>query len=448
MQDPQPTVLFVDDEAPILSALRRLFRPCGYRLLQAGGGAEALALMATQPVDLVVSDMRMPGMDGAEFLQRVRERWPQTQRVVLSGYADIGSTIAAINRGAIHRYVAKPWDDQELQEVVSEALQRCALEHENRRLQALTQAQNQALQQANDALEARVQARTAELEQLNSMLEAAYTEVEHNFHLSLDVFAGVLELREQGAAGMAREVATLARDTGAQLGLPPRELQDLHAAGLLHGIGRLALPDALLRRPLSALSTGELMRYRRHPLAAETALMPLVALRRASRLIRAQFERVDGQGTPDGLAGADLPLAAQALAASIDYWGLRRGRMSEQSHTVASALQVLRGQRGSHYEARVVDALCAALQARPQAEDDPGIDIDALQPGMVLSRDLISPRGTLLLACGFRFEPGVIRRLQELVRREQLSLRLHVQDASAAPQPAPKGTAAPAPLAA
>jgi response regulator RpfG family c-di-GMP phosphodiesterase len=447
MSHPPPTVLFVDDEAPILSALRRLFRPCGYTLLLAGSGAEALALLAQQPVDLVVSDMRMPGMNGAEFLQQVRERWPQTQRVLLTGYADISSTIAAINHGAIHRYVSKPWDDEDLLAVVREGLERSALMQENRRLQALTEAQNEALQQANQTLESRVAARTAELEQLNGMLEAAYGEMEHNFRLSLEVFAGLLELHEQGAAGLAREVAALARDTGAQLGLAPRELQDLYAAGLLHGIGRLSLPEALLRRPLSALSADELARYRRHPLAGEAALLPMAALQRVARLVRAQLERVDGQGTPDGLGGDDLPLTAQVLSASLDYCSLRAGRLSERRHTAESALQVLRGQRGTHQLPRVVEALDAALQARPDRAAQAGIEVQALQPGMVLSRDLIGPRGTLLLAAGFCFEQRVIHKVQELVRREGLDLRLHVQWADGRPVPAPAstpGSAAPA----
>src|SRR5476649_2848238 len=111
-ESPSPapqTLLLVDDEPSILSALRRLFRPQGYRVLTAEGGAAALELVRDDTVDLVISDMRMPGMDGAQFLEKLRKLQPQAIRILLTGYADISSTIAAINGGEIHRYIAKPW---------------------------------------------------------------------------------------------------------------------------------------------------------------------------------------------------------------------------------------------------------------------------------------------------------------------------------------------------
>jgi response regulator RpfG family c-di-GMP phosphodiesterase len=106
-------VLAVDDEPSILSAIKRLFRGQGWEVLTATSGKEALALLEQEPVALVVSDMRMPEMDGAQFLEQVFVRWPDTKRILLTGYADATATIAAINRGKIWRYVAKPWNDDE-----------------------------------------------------------------------------------------------------------------------------------------------------------------------------------------------------------------------------------------------------------------------------------------------------------------------------------------------
>ena len=111
---PPWTVLAVDDEPNILAALRRLFRNTGWRILTAGHAEEALAQLAAEPVDAVLSDMRMPGTDGVQLLERVSLGWPSTARLLLTGEADLGSTIAAINRGRLHRYVSKPWNDDEL----------------------------------------------------------------------------------------------------------------------------------------------------------------------------------------------------------------------------------------------------------------------------------------------------------------------------------------------
>jgi response regulator RpfG family c-di-GMP phosphodiesterase len=135
-------ILCVDDEPNILSSLRRLFRPQGYQVFTAESGAEGLKLLEAEQVDVVISDMRMPEMDGARFLEQVRARWPDTLRMLLTGYADIQSILDAINRGEIYRYITKPWDDNDILLIVRHALERKALEVEKQRLEALTQEQN------------------------------------------------------------------------------------------------------------------------------------------------------------------------------------------------------------------------------------------------------------------------------------------------------------------
>ncbi len=274
-QTPQVTILLVDDEPSILSALRRLFRPQGYRILMAEGGAAALELAATDTIDLVISDMRMPQMDGAQFLQRMRSLQPDAMRILLTGYADINSTIAAINGGEIHRYIAKPWDDNDIVLVVREALARRQLEMRNRQLAEIVQKQNDELLGLNAGLEDRVRQRTAEIEQINDMLTVAYDELKSNFMLSMQIFAGLMELRHNGMSGQSRRVAALARRTCVHLKLDERLSHDIHVAALLHNIGKIGFPDSLLNRPISTLNSEDVARYRKHPLNAETALMPL-----------------------------------------------------------------------------------------------------------------------------------------------------------------------------
>jgi response regulator RpfG family c-di-GMP phosphodiesterase len=157
------TLLFVDDEANILSALKRLFRPHGYRIFTAGGGAEGLEIMARESVDLVVSDMRMPEMNGAQFLEQVRLNWPETVRILLTGYAEIGATIDAINKGQIYRYISKPWEDNDIVIAVQHALERKLLQREKQRLELLTKKQNEELRELNESLEDKVKARTEEV---------------------------------------------------------------------------------------------------------------------------------------------------------------------------------------------------------------------------------------------------------------------------------------------
>jgi adenylate cyclase len=115
-EDPRaiPVVLLVDDEPSILSALRRSLRATRYDVLTADSGAAALDMLASTEVDLIISDMRMPYMNGAEFLARAQALYPDTMRVLLTGYSEVDSVVRAINEGGVYRYLNKPWDDQDL----------------------------------------------------------------------------------------------------------------------------------------------------------------------------------------------------------------------------------------------------------------------------------------------------------------------------------------------
>jgi len=138
-------VLFVDDEAGVLSAMRRIFMEENYRLFTAASAADALTLMETEQVNLVISDHRMPGMTGAELLKTIKERWPQTIRIMLTGHADINSVMGAVKDGAVYKFITKPWNDDDLRLTVSLALQQYVLMQENRNLKELTRSQQQRI---------------------------------------------------------------------------------------------------------------------------------------------------------------------------------------------------------------------------------------------------------------------------------------------------------------
>lgn len=420
-------LLLVDDEPSVLSALRRLFRMQGYQVRQASGGAEGLALLRERPADLVISDMRMPEMDGARFLEQVRSDWPDAVRILLTGYADISSTIAAINRGEVHRYISKPWDDQDLLLIVRDALQRRNLERQNAELLQLTRQQNAQLVDVNRTLETRVAARTAELQQVNDMLEAAYGDLDQTFTLAVNVFSGLLELRE-GIAGHSRRVADLASATARHMGLSEREVRDVQLGALLHDVGKIGFPDRMFGRPVSTFSGEDAARYRRHPVDGEMALMPLTQLRGAARVVRQHHERFDGKGFPDGLAGDQIDVGARIVGAASDYDDLIHGQAAQTCHGPERAQQLLRGGIGAHYDGRVIEALLAAIkEAEAQASADRLIDVRELRSGMVLARDLTSPRGAILLAAGYVFDERIIRQVGDFASREGAKLTLHVR---------------------
>jgi response regulator RpfG family c-di-GMP phosphodiesterase len=409
------TLLCVDDEPNILSALRRLFRPEGYRVHVAPGGAEGLALLEREAVDVVISDMRMPEMSGAELLKRIAERWPGTERILLTGYADMDSTVAAINEGRIARYIAKPWNDDEVRAVVRDALERKSLRDEKRRLEALTAAQNAELKALNATLEQKVEARTAALRR--SLLNG------------VRVFAGVIELRSDALAAHGKRVAERARAVALQLGLGPSEAQHVAIAGLLHDIGKLALPDAALLAPANALKPEHREDFLKHPARGADLLAVLESTRAAGEIARAHHERFDGSGFPKSLRGSEIPVGARILAVADDFDEAVCGLLTGTQLTSANALAYLREGRGRRYDPAVVDAF-VSLCGNPGEERAPAVlslRPSQLEPGMIVVRDVVGADGKLLLVSDYALDQPLIDGLLDYERSAGSPLRVTVR---------------------
>ena len=426
---PPRTVLCVDDERNSLAALKRVLRQDGHRVLTADDGEQALSILDRDPVDLVLSDMRMPGMDGAQLLEQVCQRWPHTVRVLLTGHADIASATAAINRGRIFRYLNKPWDDQELRATVEQGLSMRALELENLRLQQVTHEQNQQLQQVNAQLEQRVAARTAELSSAHERLKGRYL-------TSIKVFSGMIDLRGPKLAGHGRRVADTARKLAVAMGCDDTDAQQVFVAGLLHDIGLVGMSDAMLDKPHAKLVDDELARFRQHATVGSDLLMPLDDMPEVAALIRAHHERHDGAGFPDGLAGPLIPLGARILAIADTYDDMLSGALAGTQLKPHEACALLRLGRGTQFDPEVLDvflqSMTATAAAPPKAAAGgatPSVSMtsEQVEPGMVLARDLVSSSGVLMLAAGHVLTPSLIERIRAFERREGGQITFHIR---------------------
>ena len=209
--DEKVKVLFVDDEKQILVALRRLFRSSGWKIYTAESGAEGLVIIAEQAIDLVVSDMRMPNMNGAEFLEQVSIQSPSTVKVLLTGYSEIDSTIAAINKGKIFSYCSKPWDNDELRETLQRAVYSRQLEIERDRLLAITKQQNEALKSINENLEQKVEERAAVIRKAATAVKKLNRKLTDSYRNSVEVFASLVEMGRKSTSGRNKRVAEMAR---------------------------------------------------------------------------------------------------------------------------------------------------------------------------------------------------------------------------------------------
>ena len=166
-------LLLLDDEANILTSLKRLLRRDGYTLLAANNSTEAFELLAAHPVGVVISDQRMPDMAGTEFLSRVKDLYPDTVRMVLSGYTDLQSVIEAINQGSIYRFLTKPWDDDQLRGAIREAFHQQEMAHENALLNQQNRENSARLQEMNERLQALVSQKTDRIARDEALIGAA-----------------------------------------------------------------------------------------------------------------------------------------------------------------------------------------------------------------------------------------------------------------------------------
>ena len=260
------TLLLVDDEENILAALRRLFRRDGYRILTASSGAEGLEILARNEVDVIVSDQRMPGMTGVDFLRRCKVMRPETIRMTLSGFTDLQSIIDAVNEGAVYKFLTKPWDDERLREHVAQAFQQKQLVDENARL-------HQQVTQAN-----------ADLARMNQQLEALLARQREQVQLMEDSAGSARELVDALPAaifGFDNE-GMLAYMNHSAMALMPQAL------GQLGGAPEPALADLAARLRLQSLggrNPGQSIEMAQHHLRAWLCRLPEGALPRGELLV-------------------------------------------------------------------------------------------------------------------------------------------------------------------
>jgi len=344
----QYKILCVDDEPNILSSLRRMLSLEGFQVSTAESGADALTMLAKEPVDVVISDLQMPHMSGTDLLRQIHQQWPKTMRLMLTGASDMSGAIQAINQGEIYRYIAKPWNDEELISTLQSALAFANLANEHDRLEALTQAQKESLNEMVDTLESRVQERTQDL-------RAAYI-------ASIKAFSNLLALRHPDLLPHSRRVATLSMKMAKLAGLSDDECQSIYIAGLLHDIGKIGLSDRVLNTKFIELPLADAKVYRTHPHMGEETLNTLDDMQGVADIIRSHHEYFNGTGFPKGLSGKDIPIGARIVAIVEAYEELQSGDYAKNESSPADAARVVLSNRGTLFCPEMTDVFVKALR--------------------------------------------------------------------------------------
>jgi response regulator RpfG family c-di-GMP phosphodiesterase len=428
-------VLCVDDEVNILKSLRRLFITEPLELMAASSGAEALELMNHHQFDLIISDMRMPSMDGAEFLTRAYQIQPESYRILMTGYADIQSTIAAVNSGKISRYIAKPWNNQELIIAVQDGLKLVMLQKHNHALQQQVLEQNRQLKLLNQDLENRVELRTTQLKQILTQLKFSMKQVENQNQSLMKVLYNQINVNPLIDGQFALRLSYLCRNLARHMGLSPQQQEHLALAGMLSEIGLSGLPPTLLSKPTRTLDENEWLRYREHTRFAEEILSPATAMAPVAEIIRHQYEVFNGSGYPDQLNAEHIPLGSRILAVARDYYGYLNGRLLPRRIDANNALRMMRQQQGAIYDPLVLMALSEISAGAVPVETvrspslSGSLSLDQLQPGMKLKANVYNQKNMLLLPEGQILTEAVLTKLRRLLSGSHAELLFLVEQA-------------------
>jgi putative nucleotidyltransferase with HDIG domain len=357
----KPGVLFVDDEVNILKSLARLFRADPVRVFAASSAAEALALLATEPIQVVVSDQRMPGTTGAKLLAQVRERWPEVARILLTGHAEIQVAIEAINRGEIFRLLTKPWNDQELRATVRGALDDVAMRSEVRRLNQLTREQNTSLCEVNASLERKVAERTAELEAKNRELRTAYLS-------TVRALSEAVDAKDPYTRGHSERVGVYASRIAQELGCKRAFIERIYLAGLLHDIGKIGVPDAIIGKP-DRLTPAEYALMKRHPEIGARILEPVAFLADIVPCVRHHHEWYDGSplGYPERLASVEIPYPSRIILVADTVEAMTSDRPYRRALPLERVVEEIERFRGTQFDPAAADAFLRIVEREEEA---------------------------------------------------------------------------------
>ena len=325
-------LLVADDDVAVRGVLADLL--CAeYECEAVGSAEEALGLLESGEFQLVLSDLAMPGMSGLELIPRVRALSPDTLVIVVSGSQEIESAVEALRAGAFD-YIVKPFDLEHLQFAV-----RRALEHQ--RLLA-------AKRGYETYLERMIERRTEELDGALRSCESAY-------RMTLKALVAALETRDSETHGHSERVVNFSLRLGQELGLSAEQMRSLEFGALLHDIGKIGVPDAILRKP-AKLTEEEWVLMREHPLHGQKILGGIEFLEGAARVVAQHHESWDGSGYPLGLKGEEIDLCARIFAVADAFDAMVSDRVYRTGRTYEAALAELDGCAGVQFDPRVVEA--------------------------------------------------------------------------------------------
>ena len=308
-------ILLVDDEEDNLALLYRTLRGT-YNLEKTTSPLKALEILKEKPFELVISDHKMPEMDGVEFLKRVQLEHPQVMRILLTAYSDANILIDAINYAKIYRYVKKPFNPEELQLIVSSALEYYQLKYDNDKL----------IQDLKELFSGTIKA----------IMEA-------------------LDAKDSFTSGRSRRITYYSIIIAKQLGLSTIDIGKVELAGMLHDIGMIGVSDEILYK-IDALTQEEYDEIKKHITYSVKILEDIKQLKDVVEIIKYHHEKYDGTGYPYGIRGDEIPMGSRIIAIADAFDSIISNRIYRNSIELDEALEKIKEGSGTQFDPVVVKA--------------------------------------------------------------------------------------------
>ncbi len=411
-------ILIVDDEPMVLHTLKVTLERDGYAVMAAPAAEKALALMESHEFSVIISDLKMPGMNGLEFLIECKNRQPAASRVLITAVLSLPTIVESINKGEIFRFIAKPWLREEFTATVRNAVSRYELVTQNAELQRETQRLNGELKAANAELEAKVQ----DLELQRQTQVMLNRELGLRYDRSLELCWRILTTFDPLLGGQTKAMVEITRVMAQTEFFTAEERHILRTAAWLCDLGLVGIPRELLRAFRTAPeSMGESERQLicNHPVYSQTLAASVDDRPAVGEAIRAHHERFDGSGFPDGLSGYAIPWPARCLAVTSVFveCGLPRDQ----------AIELILAQSGTGLDPEAVRLFLKATHMIELPRQVREVMLDELAPGMVLAKGIYSPHGLLLIGEGEALTSQTISKIRNHNLVAPINQRLLVQ---------------------
>ena len=422
----QNSILIVDDEPDVLSSLRRVFRHSKYSVHTYSDAVLALAALPEIKPDLIISDMRMPKMDGAEFLRHAKTARPMTPRILLSGQADKDDTVRAVNEGEIFAYVSKPWDNEQFLNLADEALfRRDKNIKRNRALHKLKKMHDELSEHKAD-IEQKLEIEAYQRSETVQALDDAYA-------LIGESFLNLLDMKQSGQRALAYQLEEVVQKLAARLGASGKEIRVLTHAARLHGIGKIGVPDAILNKPFAKMKEDEQAIYKTYPANSACTIIAVEKFSECADLLFKQKEAADGSGFPMGLRRQELGKLNFIFNAALEYCEKRYSPVVIPA-THEQAIQKLK-QRTTAFDLEILKALSNLDTERKLVkhfDHTSVVPLHSLEPGMIVKEDIFGERNMLLLRRGSLVTEGLIDKLSNIQKQmgEQISVSVIIPSQS------------------